>query len=404
MSKRVIVDDNIIVKGEVCAAGSHMLYNFRPPFQAEAVDRLLAHGWQLTGRANVGEFAMAGTETSWFGPTKNPLSEAHLGSAAAAAVRAGDAEAGLIVDCGDSLYLSALSGCPAFRPTYGAVSRFGIIANISSSEQIGGVAPTVAEAAAAVQDAAGHDGKDATSRPEESWDFTPEASVAGKKIAYLENLLCEDTNPAVRDAAAEAAEALKAAGAQVDLVSLPYLELAGPAYTCMAAAEGCNNVSRFDGVKYGYRTEHYRNIEDLYRGSRTEGFGLHAKFVCLLGTYVLSKGNYEKYYYKALQARYLIRDAFRQLFADYDAALLPLASGVAPELGLDPAAAAARRDDDRCWSAPSLISGLPCAALPWGKGPSGLPFAVQLIADSGRDREALTAAAALEAAMKGGVR
>lgn len=394
MEKRVIIDDNIIVRDQVCAAGSHMLYNFRPPFQAEAVDRLLKQGWQLAGRANVGEFAMAGTETSWFGPTDNPLDAARLGSAAASAVQGGQAEAGLIVDCGDSLRLAALSGSLAFRPTYGAVSRFGIIANISSCEQIGAVAGSAATAACLIQDVAGHDDKDATSLSRDSWDFAPSDSVAGLKIALVENLLDEGAAPAVREAADHAAAALTDAGATVDRVSLPYLELAGAAFTCMAAAEGCNNVSRFDGVKYGYRTEKYRNIEELYRGSRSEGFGLHAKFVCLLGTFVLSKGNYEKYYYKALQARYLVREAFRELFRAYDAALLPLASGVAA-LKDDPALSA-RRDKERRWSAPSLIAGLPTVGLPWGKGQNGLPLALQIIAESGQDKQALTVAQALE--------
>lgn len=394
MAKKVIIDDNIIIKDQVCAAGSHMLYNFAPPFQAEAVDRLLAKGWEIAGQTHVGEFAMAGSETCWFGPADNPLNAAFLGSAAAAAVQAGQADAGLIVDCGDSLRLAAQSGCVAFRPTYGSVSRFGIIANISSSEQIGAVAKSVAEAAALVSDVAGHDMKDATSLPAEKYDFAPAASVAGMKIAYVENLLSEATNPAAREAAEEAAAQLAARGSKVDRVSLPYLELAGPAYTCMAAAEGCNNVSRFDGVKYGYRTEKYRNIEDLYRGSRSEGFGLHAKFVCLLGTYVLSKGNYDDYYYKALQARYLIRETFRELFKDYDAALLPLSSGGA--YTKDAADIPALTDEDRRWSAPALISGLPSVALPWGKNGAGLPFALQIIADSGRDNNALTAAAALE--------
>lgn len=394
MTKKVIIDDNIIIKDRVCPAGSRMLYNFAPPFQAEAVDRLLSKGWEIAGQSHVGEFAMAGSETCWFGPADNPLHKDYLGSAAAAAVQAGEADAGLIVDCGDSLRLAAQSGCIAFRPTYGSVSRFGVIANVSSSEQIGAVAKSVSEAAALVSDVAGHDPKDATSLPAEKYDFAPAASVSGMKIAYIENLLSEAANPAVREAAEEAAAALSAKGARVDRVSLPHLELAGPAYTCMAAAEGCNNVSRFDGVKYGYRTEKYRNIEELYRGSRSEGFGLHAKFVCLLGTFVLSKGNYENYYYKALQARYLIREAFRELFKDYDAALLPLASGGAyPK---DAADFPSLTDEDRRWSAPALISGLPCVALPRGENAAGLPFALQLIADSGKDNAALTAAAALE--------
>ena len=393
MSKKVIIDDNIIVKDEVCAAGSHMLYNFRPPFQAEAVDRLLDKGWQLAGRANIGEFAMAGTETSWFGPTDNPLDASRLGSAAAAAVLSGQAEAGLIVDCGDSLRLAAQSGCVGFRPTYGTVSRFGVIANISSSEQIGAVAKSVSDAASLVRDAAGHDDKDATSLPRAVYDFSPAAEARGLKIAYVENRLSE-ANPAALAAAEEAAAALTAQGAQVERVSLPYLELAGPAYTCMAAAEGCNNVSRFDGVKYGFRAEKYRNIEELYRGSRSQGFGLHAKSVCLLGTYVLSKGNYENYYYKALQARYLIREAFRELFRHCDAALLPLSGGTACQK--DAPDLPARRDEERRWSAPALISGLPTVGLPWFGSGNSLPFALQIIADSGRDAAALTAAAALE--------
>ena len=303
-------------------------------------------------------------------------------------------KAGLIVDCGDSLRLAAHSGCPAYRPTYGTVSRFGVIANVSSSEQIGATAKSVEQAAQLVQAVAGHDPKDATSLPAESYDLAPADSVSGLRIALLENLLSLDTNSQAPLAAAAAAESLKQAGARVDLVGLPYLDLAGPALTCMAAAEGCNNVSRFDGVKYGYRTENYRNIEDLYRGSRSEGFGLHAKFVCLLGTYVLSKGNYEKYYYKALQARYLVREVFRELFKDYDAALLPLACGVAT--AKDEEAPDARRDEDRRWSAPALIAGLPTVGLPWGRGPQGLPFALQVIAESGHDKQALTVAKALE--------
>lgn len=394
MNKRIVIDDNIIVKDQVCAAASKMLYNFCPPFQAEAIDRLLAKGYQLTGRSNIGEFGMAGTETSVNGPTVNPLNADFLGSAAAAAVLNGQADAALIVDQGDSLRLAAQSGCVAYRPTYGMVSRFGVIANISSSEQIGAVAGSVEAAAAVVQDVAGHDAKDATSLPDASYELPVQPYVQGMKVALVENLLSDATNPAARQAAADAAEALKAMGCQVDRVSLPYLELAGPAYICMAAAEGCNNVSRFDGVKYGYRAEKYRNIEDLYRASRSEGFGYWAKFQAMLGMLVLSKGNYEKYYYKALQARRLIRDAFKELFRSYDAAIMPLACGGA--YAKDAENIAELRDDDRCWSAPALIAGLPTVALPWGKNAQGLPFALQIIAESKLDENALAVAASLE--------
>lgn len=402
-NKRVIIEDNIIIKDRVCAAGSHMLYNFAPPFQATAVDRLLAAGWQLSGQTHVGEFAMGGTETCWFGPTANPLNSGYLGAASAPALAGGLAEAALAVDCGDTLRLAAHSGCVAFRPSYGAVSRFGVIANVSSCEQICALAPQVETAAALLRDVAGHDSKDATSLPQEGYAFTVKPEVKGKRVALVENLLTQETNPQARQAAEQAAAELAAAGARVDRVCLPYLDLAGPAYICMAAAEGCNNISRFDGVKYGYRCAKFKGIEELYRNSRSEAMGEQAKFTALLGAYVLSKGNYEQYYYKALQARRLVAQAWQELFDGYEAALLPLAEGTAYPIDGERQELAARTEADRCWSAPALIAGLPSLGLPRGQAKNGLPLALQIVAARGQEEQALAVAAALEA-VKGGAK
>lgn len=398
MSKKVIVNDNIIVKDTVCAAGSHMLYNFTPPFQAEAIDRLLAKGYELTGRANIGEFNMSGTETSWFGPTDNPLNADYLGSAAAAAVLEGNADLGLAVDCGDTLRLAAQSGCVAFRPTYGTVSRFGIIANLASSEQMCAVAKTTAEAAALIEDIAGHDCKDATSLQQESYAFPVNADVKGKKIAIIENVLSKNADEKMIAELDAVAAKLTALGAQVEKVTLPNIEFAGAAYLCMSGAEGCNEISRFDGVKYGYRCEEFNNIEELYRRSRSEGIGAHAKFISMLGTFVLSKGNYEVYYYKALQARRLVRDAWKALFESYDAAIMPVAAGTA--YAKSDENKAEKTDLDRFWSAPSLIAGQPAVVIPFGKADNGLPYGLQIVSDRLEETKALAVAAALEGGHK----
>lgn len=389
----LVADDNFIVRDTVCAAGSKMLYNFRPPFQAEAVDRALAAGYALIGRANIGEFNMAGTETSWFGPTLHPRDAARCSSGAAAAVAQGLADAALIVDAGgENLRQAALAGCAAFRPTYGSVSRHGIIAYLSSTEQAAGLARTLDAAAALVQAVAGHDGKDATSLPAAGYDFRAAEGADGLRVALLENDL-DACGPAAAAAVAAAEARLLAAGATVTRVRLHKLALARQALLVMAAAEGCNNISRFDGVKYGYRAAQYRNIEDLYCNSRSEAFGDTAKYIAMLGTFVLSQGSYEQYYRKALQLRYQIKQELNALFAAYDAALAPLSDHAAERL--DALAWPAALDPSRRYGAAPALAGLPVAAVPLG-AEDGLPLGVQLFADSGQDTLALRAAKAVE--------
>lgn len=398
----IVVDDNLIQRDTVCAAGSHMLYSFRPPFQAEAITRAQAAGYTVIGRANIGEFNMAGSETSWFGPTLHPQDTAHLTSGAAAAVAQGFAEAALIVDAGGAnLRQAALGGCSAFRPTYGSVSRFGIIAFLSSSEQIGGVARDIDTAAALVQAVAGHDEKDATSLPKPQYDYAAAADVAGLRIALVEDLLAAAGAPA-RAATEQAAEALAAAGAQISRIRLRQAALAPQALAVMAAAEGCNNISRFDGVKYGYRTANYRNIEELYCRSRGEAIGETAKCLAMLGSLVLAKDNYEPYYRKALQVRYLVKQELDQIFTSCDLLLAPVAPAEAP-LAADAAASPFPFcDPAHAFGAAATLAGLPVAVLPYGTAENGLPFGLQLFADSGHDSLPLRAAKALQAAPRKG--
>ena len=387
------IEDNIIMQGAVCAAGSHMLYNFRPPFQAEAVDRLLKKGYAPVCRVNVGEFAMGPTTTSWFGPTTLPGDESRVSTGPAAAVAGGLAEAALAVDEGGSaLTGAALAGCAAFRPTYGAASRFGVIANISSTEQLCAVAQDLTAAGKLLEAVCGHDEKDATSWPEESWDFSTEVELTGQKAALLSP---PGTPESWQPGFAQAALLLEAAGLTVEKVEMPALALAPAALTVMAAAEGCNNISRFDGVKYGYRAPQYKDMEDLYRKTRTQAMGETAKLNAILGTYVLSKGRYETYYYKALQVRGLVKQAFSDLFGKYAAVLYPGSLGPAPLL----AEAEERFLADRALTAGTALAGLPVASLAWECG-AALPGSLQVAADSGHDRVAMTVARILE----GGVR
>lgn len=387
-AQALAIEDSIIQKGATCAAGSHMLYNFQPPYQAEALDRAQAKAYAVVARCNMGEFAMGPSTSSWYGPCTLP-GGLRCASGPAMAVAQGIAEVGLAVDEGGSaLSAAALSGCAAFRPTYGAAPRFGLISYISSTEQLCAIAPQLNQAAQLMEAVSGHDAKDGTSLAPESWDFSSSVELKGQKVALLQPQgLGEEWQAAL----AQAALQLEAAGLSLEKVELPYLELAPLALEVMAAAEGCNNISRFDGVKYGYRTAKYKDMEELYRKSRSESMGEDAKYTAILGTYVLSKGRYEQYYYKALQVRGLVKKAFTELFADYAAVIIPGSQGPAPLLE----EAEARFAADRALSAAPALAGLPVAALPWSLG-GALPGALQVCADSNHDLVALAVAKILE--------
>ena len=400
-AKRLIVDDSIIVKGATCAAGSKMLANFCPPYQATAIDRALSAGYEIVGRADIDEFGLLGSgESCYNGPTTHPKDATRTASAAAAAVINGSADVAMITDSGPASRLAATSGCVAFRPTYGSVSRVGIIASVSSSEQISAVAADTATAADLIAAVAGHDRLDATSMKKTAYNYDCPASVEGKKYAIIVNELNPNATEQTMRALAAADMALREAGASVEPIALRHLDMAGMAYMIMSAAETCNNISRFDGVKYGYRAAEYSNIEELYRRSRSEAFGLQTKLTAMLGTHFLSKGNYEQYYYKALQVRRLLRNVFSEVFSVFDALLMPASATTAYPLGVQGQTHLA--ESDLFYTAPAAICGLPVAVLPWGSDEAGLPFALQVIAESNEDTEALRVAKVLEIIQKGG--
>ena len=321
----IAVDDNILVKDYPAAGGSKILEGWKPLFSAEAADRLEKAGYTLSGKTNVGEFGLDLLgETSVAGANK--AEDGTLTGAAASLVAAGKVTGALSVDSnGAPRRAAAVSGVDFIKPTYGTVSRYGVMACVCSGEQIGVCAPNAAEAAKLLSVIAGHDAKDGTSLPAEKYDYDLNMPLSGMKIAVIEELL----SAAEADSAAAVnsyVDCLKALGTQVDTVSVKEVFAAQAAWQILMSAETCNNVSRYDGVKYGYRTENYTNIDDLYVNTRTEGFGFLTKATILYGSDVLSKNRYIGCYDKALRLRRVIRARFDELFAAYAAVIAPACS------------------------------------------------------------------------------
>ncbi|MEG1998127.1 MAG: amidase family protein, partial [Clostridiales bacterium] len=323
----VVAEDSLLVKDWNSSGGSRMLANFAPPFSAEVINRLEQAGLILIAKTNLGELHMGGAESSFFGAVTHPLDHSRLCGGAAAAVAAGITPFALAVDSGGEIRREAAqAGVTCIKPTYGTVSRFGIIANISSCEQVAVVAKTIREGAALLSHIAGHDPKDGTSRPQTHYTYPIGQSIQGQKIAVIENYLGADTGTEQIDAVNRAAAQLQQAGAIVEKIHLHYADYAHLALHIMAAAEGCNNISRFDGVKYGYRAAAYKNIEELYCNSRSQAFGAEVKERAILGVYYLAKEQYQGYYLKALQLRGLLADEISRLFHNYQLALTPVAA------------------------------------------------------------------------------
>ena len=319
----VAVDDNILVKDIPSSAGTRMLENFSPLFSAEAVVRLQNAGYSISGKTNIGEFALDLLgETSYFGEcTEN----GNLVGAAASLIANGEIEASLNVDLnGYPRRAAAVSGIDFIKPTYGTVSRYGIIACACSAEQIGVSAKNAKKAKEILSVIAGHDAKDGTSLPADSYSYNI-SPVSGMKVCIIKELLLEASDD-VNNAVSVYAEKLSSLGVTVEEVSVPEVSSLRAAWNILMCAETCNNVSRFDGVKYGYRTPNYKNIDDLYVNSRTEGFGFLTKATILYGSDVLSKGRYFDCYDKALRIRRVILNKMKELFASYNAVLTPVCS------------------------------------------------------------------------------
>lgn len=318
----IAVDDTILIKDVEAAAGSHILEGFKPLFSAEAVERLQKAGYTIAGKTHVGEFGLDLVgEFSYYADKEDVLK-----GAAAQAVAEGDVEAALGVDMnGATRRAAALSSVDFLKPTYGTVSRYGIISCAASGEQLGVYAKDAKKVAQIMGVIAGHDDKDGTSLRDESYSYDTQEPVTGKKVCIVKELLAK-AEPEAAERVMAYAESLRAEGVEVEEISLPVFDAANTAWQILMTAETCNNVSRYDGVKYGYRAKEYNNIDELYVNTRTEGFHFLTKAVILYGSDVLSKNRYEDCYGKALKVRRVVSEKLAEVFADYDAILTPVCS------------------------------------------------------------------------------
>ncbi len=399
----VAVKDNLCTEGMRTTCSSKILENFVPTFSAEAVVNLEKAGAVVIGKTNMDEFAMGSTtETSAYGVTRNPWNTDHVpgGSSggSAAAVAAGECYFALGSDTGGSIRQPAsFCGVVGLKPTYGTVSRYGLVAYGSSLDQIGPLTKNVADCAAVLEVIASHDVKDATSinRKEENkdTDFTAALvdDVKGMKIGIPRDYFGEGLDGEVKDAVLAAARQLAAKGAVVEEFDLSLVAYAIPAYYTIAAAEASSNLERFDGIKYGYRAASFEGLHDMYKKTRSEGFGAEVKRRIMLGSFVLSSGYYDAYYLKALKVKAMIKNAFDDAFAKYDLILGPVAPTTAPRLGESLSDPLKMYLGD-IYTISVNLAGLPAISLPCGKDSKGLPIGLQLIADSFQEKKLIQAA------------
>ena len=399
----VAIKDNMCTNGILTTCSSKILGNFVPPYTATAVENLENAGAIIVGKTNMDEFAMGSTtETSFYGATANPWDTTKVpgGSSggSAAAVAANEVPFALGSDTGGSIRQpSSYCGVTGMKPTYGTVSRYGLIAYGSSLDQIGPIAKDVADVAAALEAIASHDKKDSTSVNRQNTEFTKmlEGGVKGLKIGIPKDYFSDGLNPEVRDAVLNAAEVLKSLGAEVEEFDLSLVDYAIPAYYVIASAEASSNLARFDGVKYGYRTPEYEELHEMYKKTRTEGFGSEVKRRIMLGSFVLSSGYYDAYYIKALKTKSLIKQAFNKAFLKYDCILGPVAPTTAPKMGSSLADPISMYLGD-IYTISANLAGLPGISLPCGFDKDGMPIGMQLLGDCFAEDKILRAAYAFE--------
>ncbi|AUC90804.1 Asp-tRNA(Asn)/Glu-tRNA(Gln) amidotransferase subunit GatA [Streptococcus suis] len=397
------VKDNISTKGILTTAASKMLYNYEPIFDATSVAQAYAKDMIVVGKTNMDEFAMGGSnENSAFKPTKNAWDQTKVpgGSSggSAAAVAAGQVRLSLGSDTGGSIRQpAAFNGIVGMKPTYGTVSRFGLIAFGSSLDQIGPFSQTVKENAQLLNVISGHDVKDATSTINEIADFTSKIGqdIKGMKIALPKEYMGEGIDPQVKETILKAAKHLESLGAIIEEVSLPHSKYGVAVYYIIASSEASSNLQRFDGIRYGFRAEDATNLDEIYVKTRSQGFGEEVKRRIMLGTFSLSSGYYDAYFKKAGQVRTLIIQDFEKVFADYDLILGPTAPTVA--FGLD----TLNHDPVAMYLAdlltiPVNLAGLPGISIPAGFV-EGLPVGLQLIGPKYSEETIYQVAAAFEA-------
>lgn len=380
------IKDNICTSGVKTTCASKMLADFVPPYSAGAWERLQKAGCVLLGKTNLDEFAMGSTtENSAFHPTRNPRNLDHVpgGSSggSAACVAAEEAAFALGSDTGGSIRQpAAFCGVVGMKPTYGMVSRYGLVAFASSLDQIGPMTRTVQDNALVLDAIAGHDPRDTTSVQRGYPSMTAQIGqdVKGLRIGLPKEMFAEGLNAEVRASVLHAAKALESLGAVVEEVSLPSLGSALPAYYVMSSAEASSNLARFDGIRYGRRAAEYVDLEELYVKSRSEGFGAEVKRRILLGAYALSAGYYDAYYKKALQVRTLVIRDFARVFEQCDCLLGPVAPTTAYRLGEKTRSPLEMYMGD-IHTVPVNIAGIPGLAIPCGRDAAGLPIGLQLM-------------------------
>lgn len=380
---KIAADDTILVKDVPATAGSKMLENFKPLFSAEAVERLEKSGYEIAGKTNVGEFGLDLLgETSYFEPATENGS---LVGAAASLVASGKVKAALNVDLnGAPRRAAAISGVDFIKPTYGTVSRYGIIACACSGEQIGVTAANADDVKEILTVIAGHDSKDGTSLPAEKYEYSTSEDVSAMKLCIVKELY-DSASADVKANIDAYAESLKKIGATVETISLDIVEQAKTAWQILMAAETTNNLSRFDGVKYGYRTPEYKNIDELYVKSRSEAMGFLTKATIIYGSDVLAKAKYEKCYDKSLRIRRIVCDKVREVLAKYDAMLTPVCSQTSYK-PYDVLEAFSKVYEESVYTAIPSITGMPAMVT---KG-------VQLISDSYKESVLLSIAKSVE--------
>ena len=405
----VAIKDNMCTKDMLTTCASKILNNFVPTFSAEAVEKLEKAGAVIIGKTNMDEFAMGSTtETSAYGVTKNPWNPEYVpgGSSggSAAAVAAKECFYALGSDTGGSIRQPAgYCGVVGMKPTYSTVSRYGLIAYGSSLDQIGPLCKDVTDCATILEVISGHDTKDSTSIQRDDTDFTSALvnDVKGMRIGIPRDYFGDGLDDEVKKAVLEAAEVLKRKGAIVEEFDLSLVEYAVPAYYTIAAAEASSNLERFDGIKYGYRTEEFTDLHNMYKKTRSEGFGTEVKRRIMLGSFVLSSGYYDAYYLKALRVKALIKKAFDDAFAKYDVILGPVAPTTAPKLGESLSDPLKMYLGD-IYTISVNLAGLPGISIPCGKDSKGLPIGLQLIGDCFKEKNLIRTAYTYEQARRNG--
>lgn len=401
------VKDNICTKGLRTTCGSKILENFVPTYNAQVIDNLEKAGAIIIGKTNMDEFAMGSTsETSAYGVTHNPINGDYVpgGSSggSCAAVATNECTFSIGSDTGGSIRQpSSYCGVVGLKPTYGTISRYGLVAYASSMDQIGPITKDVTDCANILEILASYDNKDSTSFKRDKYNFTSALinDVKGMKIAIPTSYFDKGLDNEVKNAVFDVVKELEKAGAIVSEVEFKLLDYAIPAYYTIASAEASSNLARYDGVKYGYRTSEYDGLHDMYKRTRLEGFGEEVKRRIMLGSFVLSSGYYDEYYLKALKTKALIKQEYDRIFEDYDIILGSTAPSTAPLIGESLKETVKMYLSD-IYTIGANLAGLPAMSIPCGKDSKGLPIGVQLIGNCFEENKIIRAAYTYENIVK----